>query len=80
MKIGDSLIYHPQDGEIPGPHPGDEGLAALVCAINEDGSVNLCVFNIAGTPHSVMNFDALVAPLVVAPIEPAEEGEETANA
>lgn len=80
MKIGDSLIYHPRDGEIPGPHPGDQGLAALICAINEDGSVNLCVFNIAGTPHSVMNFGAPVALVLAALSEMNDKSEETANA
>jgi len=56
MKIGDIVLYSPE-GDEAGPNTGDNR-AAVVAHINEDKTVNLSVFNLAGMPCSVMNVDA----------------------
>lgn len=57
-RVGDSLWYWAAKYEC-GPHPDGQPLASLVTHINEDETVNLAVFSIAGTPHSRESVDCL---------------------
>lgn len=54
--IGRVVWYRPaNDGHAAGPHPGEQALAAIVAHVNDDGTLNLGVFNVAGVPFSAMN-------------------------
>lgn len=57
-RVSDLLWYWPLPSEC-GPEPDGQPLAALVTHLNTDGTVNLAVFSIAGTPHSRENVSCL---------------------
>lgn len=48
--VGRILWYYPAKGERIA-HDFPEPLAATVCAIQGNGTVNLCVFDADGVPH-----------------------------
>ncbi len=48
-SVGCVVWYHPNRGD-PGPHPGDQPLAAIVTHVWNDRLVNLAVFSADGVP------------------------------
>ncbi len=47
VTLGELVLFHPNNAPEGQPVPDPE--VALVCKVNEDGTVNLCVFLSTGT-------------------------------
>ncbi len=53
VTLGELVLFHPNNAPEGQPDPDPE--VALVCHVNEDGTVNLCVFLQTGTSCPVHN-------------------------